>query len=117
MIKELHRMAVFVEVVEHGSFSKAATALGLGKSIVSAHVAALEKRIGTQLLTRSTRALALTQEGSVFYENCRRMEDALIEAMVHNRPMSWLPRRPAPPVCSSQGPTPVRVSRPRACRG
>ena len=76
MIKELHRMAVFVEVVEHGSFSKAATALGLGKSIVSAHVAALERRIGAQLLTRSTRALALTQEGSVFYENCRRMVSA-----------------------------------------
>ena len=69
-------MAVFVEVVEHGSFSKAASALGLGKSIVSAHVAPLEKRVGAQLLTRSTRALALTQEGSVFYENCRRMVPA-----------------------------------------
>ena len=87
MIKELHRMAVFVEVVEHGSFSKAATALGLGKSIVSAHVAALEKRIGAQLLTRSTRALALTQEGNVFYENCRRMvtagEDAFATVESH----------------------------------
>lgn len=69
-------MAVFAQVVEHGSFSKAAAALGLGKSIVSAHVAALERRIGAQLLTRSTRALALTQEGSVFYENCRRMVSA-----------------------------------------
>jgi DNA-binding transcriptional LysR family regulator len=76
VIKELYRMAVFVEVVEHGSFSKAAVAMGLGKSIVSAHVAALEKRIGAQLLTRSTRALALTQEGSAFYENCRRMVSA-----------------------------------------
>ncbi|HSV54507.1 MAG TPA: LysR family transcriptional regulator [Burkholderiaceae bacterium] len=73
MIKELYRMAVFAEVVEQGSFSKAATTLGLGKSIVSAHVAALEKRIGAQLLTRSTRALSLTQEGIAFYENCRRM--------------------------------------------
>jgi DNA-binding transcriptional LysR family regulator len=76
MIKELHRMAVFVEVVEQGSFSKAATALGLGKSVVSAHVAALEKRVGAQLLTRSTRALALTQEGRVFYEHGRRMVSA-----------------------------------------
>jgi DNA-binding transcriptional LysR family regulator len=87
MIKELHRMAVFVEVVEHGSFSKAATTLGLGKSIVSAHVAALEKRIGAQLLTRSTRALSLTQEGTVFYENCRRMvtagEDAFATVELH----------------------------------
>ncbi|MGA2552721.1 MAG: LysR family transcriptional regulator [Burkholderiaceae bacterium] len=73
MIKELYRMAVFTEVVERGSFSKAATALGLGKSIVSAHIAALESRIGAQLLTRSTRALVLTQEGATFYEHCRRM--------------------------------------------
>jgi DNA-binding transcriptional LysR family regulator len=76
VIKELHRMAVFAQVVEHGSFSKAAAALGLGKSIVSAHVAALERRVGVQLLTRSTRALAPTQEGSLFYENCRRMVSA-----------------------------------------
>jgi DNA-binding transcriptional LysR family regulator len=76
MIKEFYRMAVFAEVVERGSFSKAATTLGLGKSIVSAHVAALEKRIGAQLLTRSTRALSLTQEGMAFYENCRRMVSA-----------------------------------------
>jgi DNA-binding transcriptional LysR family regulator len=92
MIKELHRMAVFVEVVEHGSFSKAATALGLGKSIVSAHVAALERRIGAQLLTRSTRALALTQEGSVFYEDCRRMvsagEDAFATVESHRASVS-----------------------------
>jgi DNA-binding transcriptional LysR family regulator len=92
MIKELHRMAVFVEVVEHGSFSKAAAALGLGKSIVSAHVAALEKRVGAQLLTRSTRALALTQEGSVFYENCRRMvaagEDAFATIESHRASVS-----------------------------
>ena len=73
MLKELYRMAVFVQVVEHGSFSKAAVALGLGKSVVSAHVAALESRLGTQLLTRSTRALSLTQEGASFYENCRSM--------------------------------------------
>jgi len=76
MIKELYRMAVFVEVVERGSFSKAAKAMGLGKSIVSAHVAALERRVGAQLLIRSTRALAPTQEGSAFYENCRRMVTA-----------------------------------------
>lgn len=92
MIKDLHRMAVFVEVVEHGSFSKAASALGLGKSIVSAHVAALERRIGTQLLTRSTRALSLTQEGSAFYENCRRMvsagEDAFATVESHRASVS-----------------------------
>lgn len=66
-------MAVFAQVVEQGSFSKAAVALGLGKSVVSAHVASLEARLGAQLINRSTRALSLTQEGSAFYENCRQM--------------------------------------------
>src|SRR5437899_6205739 len=73
MLKELYRMAVFAQVVEQGSFSKAAVALGLGKSVVSAHVASLEARLGTQLISRSTRALSLTQEGGAFYENCRQM--------------------------------------------
>ena len=73
MLKQLYRMAVFVQVVESGSFSKAAVALGLGKSVVSAHIAALESRLGAQLITRSTRALVLTQEGSAFYESCRQM--------------------------------------------
>lgn len=73
MLKELYRMAVFTQVVERGSFSKAAAALGLGKSVVSAHVAALEGRLGTQLINRSTRALSLTQEGNAFYESCREM--------------------------------------------
>ena len=56
MIKELHRMAIFANVVEQGSFSKAAANLGLGKSIISAHVSALEKRLGIKLINRSTRA-------------------------------------------------------------
>lgn len=81
MLKELYRMAVFVQVVEHGSFSKAATALGLGKSVVSAHVASLEAKLGTQLISRSTRALSLTEEGTSFYERCRQMVAAGEEAV------------------------------------
>lgn len=73
MIKQLHRMAVFAQVVESGSFSKAAIALGLGKSVVSSHITALEKKLGAQLITRSTRALELTQEGQAFYEGCSQM--------------------------------------------
>ena len=73
MLKELYRMAVFAQVVEQRSFSRAALALGLGRSVVSAHVAALERRLGVQLINRSTRALSLTQEGSAFFERCRQM--------------------------------------------
>jgi len=73
MIKQLHRMAVFAQVVESGSFSKAAISLGLGKSVVSSHITALEKKLGAQLITRSTRSLELTEEGKAFYEGCRQM--------------------------------------------
>jgi DNA-binding transcriptional LysR family regulator len=83
MIKQLQRMAVFAQVIESGSFSKAATSLNLGKSVVSAHVAALEKHLATQLINRSTRTLALTQEGVEFYEACRQMLTAGESALAH----------------------------------
>jgi DNA-binding transcriptional LysR family regulator len=70
VIKHLYRMAVFAKVVEHGSFSKAATALGLGKSVVSQHIIALEQALGTALINRSPRSFSLTQEGQRFYDAC-----------------------------------------------
>lgn len=73
MIKELYRMAVFAKVVERGSFSAASEALGLGKSVVSAHVQALEKTLGVQLLNRSTRSVSLTEAGRHFLEPCQRI--------------------------------------------
>lgn len=79
--RHLHQMAVFVQVVDCGSFSKAATALGLGKSVVSAHVAALESKLGTQLIARSTRSLTLTEDGAAFYEGCRQMVDSAENAL------------------------------------
>ena len=68
-------MAVFAKVIEQGSFSRAAAALGLGKSVVSQHVVQLERSLGTQLINRSTRSLALTEEGQEFYARCRQMVD------------------------------------------
>jgi DNA-binding transcriptional LysR family regulator len=56
--------AVFVAVIEQGSFSKAADRLGVTKSAVSRRVTQLEKRLGIQLLQRSTRKLALTDAGN-----------------------------------------------------
>jgi DNA-binding transcriptional LysR family regulator len=75
MIKDLNRMAVFAKVVEEGSFSAAADALGLGKSVVSIHVSQLEKNLRCQLLTRTTRKLVLTAEGRAFYERCKQLVD------------------------------------------
>lgn len=70
MAKEPNRaaeMTVFVRVVEAGDFSGAARALGLSPSAVSKLIARLEARLGTRLLRRSTRRLALTSEGEAFH--------------------------------------------------
>lgn len=68
-------MAVFAKVVEEGSFSAAADALGLGKSVVSIHVSQLEKSLRCQLLVRTTRKLLLTEEGRIFYQRCKQLVD------------------------------------------
>lgn len=60
---------VFVRVVEAGSFSAAARALRMTPSAVSKLIARLEARLGARLVSRSTRKLQLTPEGSAFYES------------------------------------------------
>lgn len=60
---------VFVRVVEVGSFSAAARALRMTPSAVSKLIARLEARLGARLVSRSTRKLQLTPEGTAFYES------------------------------------------------
>jgi DNA-binding transcriptional LysR family regulator len=67
----LAAMEVFVRVVEAGSFSAAATQLGIGQPAVSKTVAQLEERLGVQLLVRSTRSLNLTDAGRRFHDNAK----------------------------------------------
>lgn len=73
-------MQVFARVVETGSFSAAAVSLGLTPSAVSKLVGRLETRLGALLLRRSTRHLAVTNEGKQFYESCIRILDDIEEA-------------------------------------
>ncbi len=61
-------MQVFLRVVETGSFSEAARLLRMTPSTVSKLVGRIESRLGVRLLERSTRRLALTAEGQVYYE-------------------------------------------------
>jgi DNA-binding transcriptional LysR family regulator len=68
----LRDMEIFVRVVETGSFSAAARALDLGQPAVSKTIAALEARLGTRLLVRSTRQLSATDAGMAFYERAAR---------------------------------------------
>ena len=61
--------AVFVRVVQAGSFSAAARQLGLPTSTVSTRVSRLERRLGTTLLQRTTRRLRLTEAGDLYYRH------------------------------------------------
>lgn len=83
-MESLSDIAVFVKVVDSGSFTKAASRLGLSKSVVSKYVTRLENDLGSQLLQRSTRRLNLTEIGRAFYEHSRRglMEIEEAEAIV-----------------------------------
>lgn len=65
---DLNRISVFVRVVEEGSFTKAARALGLPKSSVSRSVSLLEEEIGVQLLQRSSRNVTQTDAGAAYYQ-------------------------------------------------
>src|SRR5215213_774785 len=62
---------LFVRVVESGSFTGAAHALGVQKSSVSRSVSRLEEELGVRLLQRTTRRLALTDAGQAFFERVR----------------------------------------------
>lgn len=64
---------VFVRVVELASFTRAADALVLPRSSVSAAVRELESRVGARLLHRTTRKVAPTPDGTAFYKRCLRL--------------------------------------------
>src|SRR5580692_4452254 len=66
-------MRAFVRVVEYQSFSAAAVVLGLTPSAVSKLVSRLEDRLGVRLLHRTTRRLAVTSEGEVYFARARQI--------------------------------------------
>ena len=66
---DLNETAVFVRVVQAGSFSAAARQLGLPTSTVSTRVARLERRLGVTLLQRTTRRLHLTDLGELYFRH------------------------------------------------
>ena len=76
----LEAYRVFSQVVEMGSFSKAAEHLGLSPTAASRHVADLESHLQTRLLNRTTRRISLTETGRSFYERCVQLLADLDEA-------------------------------------
>ncbi|MDO8421953.1 MAG: LysR family transcriptional regulator [Parvibaculum sp.] len=73
MALDLNAMAVFAKVVEVESFTAAAEALGLSKSMVSRQISELEDELRVRLLNRTTRKLSVTEAGAVVYERAARI--------------------------------------------
>ncbi|MFT3809886.1 MAG: LysR family transcriptional regulator [Micropepsaceae bacterium] len=69
----IDRLAIFCRVAETASFSRAADALGLPRSTVSTAIQTLEAGLGVRLLHRTTRRVALTEDGAAFYDRCQRL--------------------------------------------
>ncbi len=65
----LERMRTFVRVAERGNLSAVARELGLGQSTVTRHLRELEEALGVPLISRTTRRVTMTDEGSRYYTN------------------------------------------------
>ena len=111
MNRDLNDTLIFVKVVEHGSFTAAARSLGLPKTTVSRKLRDLENRLGARLLNRTTRRLALTEAGTVYYDHSKRIAGQLDEAesavhQLEGSPRGWL-RVTAPYTLSETTLTPI----------
>jgi DNA-binding transcriptional LysR family regulator len=68
--KDLNNLYFFARVVDFGSYTAAAEALGMQTSKLSRRVGALERELGVRLLNRTTRKLSLTEAGKTFHRHC-----------------------------------------------
>lgn len=67
----LRTLKTFIQVAEHASFAEAGRRLNMSPTTVSRTIAALEAKLGVQLLMRTTRSVRLTDEGADFLASCR----------------------------------------------
>lgn len=80
---QLEDMAMFVRIVEAGSITKAAEQLTVAKSAVSRRLKELETRLGSQLISRTTRQSKLTQAGEHYYQQVNSILNA-VDALNEN---------------------------------
>jgi LysR family transcriptional regulator for bpeEF and oprC len=72
-MKDLNSLKVFVRVAQFLSFKDAAANLGLTPSAVSKTITRLESELGVVLLQRTTRSVGLTDDGQLFFKNCKQI--------------------------------------------
>lgn len=88
----LDDMRLFKLLADHQSFSGAARALNVSKQTISRRIAALEHRLGRDLIFRTTRSFKLTGDGAKYYAKCAEMLEIAIEA--HTDPESTAHQTP-----------------------
>ncbi|MBS2036949.1 LysR family transcriptional regulator [bacterium] len=79
-MERFQAMSLFVAVADNGSFQEAARLFDLSPPAVTRAIAALEKRLDVKLLHRTTRQVRLTEVGTSYLEDCRRILSDLQEA-------------------------------------
>jgi DNA-binding transcriptional LysR family regulator len=89
---DFNEMMVFARVVQAGSFIGASRQLDMPKSTVSRKVSELERRLGAQLLHRTTRKMSLTDAGQAFFQHAVRAVEELEEAELAVGRMQQVPR-------------------------
>lgn len=77
---ELSDIALFVEVAQRRSFTRAAEALGIPNSSLSRRVSRLEKAVGVTLLLRNSRLVELTELGQEYFARCLKIVEAAAAA-------------------------------------
>ena len=91
-MEQLTAMRMFTRVVQTGSFSAVAREMGVSQSSVSKNLASLEAKLGTRLLTRTSRKLSLTEVGSDYFERCLPILLEVDEAEASVRSMTGNPK-------------------------
>src|SRR5258708_14778453 len=94
-IEGLNNVYLFAKVVDFGSYTAAAKALGLQTSKLSRRIAALETELGVRLINRTTRRLSLTEAGKTFHRHCLALLD---EAQAAKDAISQILASPQGPV-------------------
>ena len=79
-MNKIAAMQTFVAILDHGSLTAAADALGKALPTVVRSLALLEENLGVRLLRRTTRRMSLTEEGRIYAERCRQILADIDEA-------------------------------------
>lgn len=92
IMDKLESMAIFVCVVERGSFSAAAEDFRLSGTMVGTHIRMLEQLLGARLLNRTTRRQSLTEVGQLYYERCKQILGDVTDAESSAAELHGVPR-------------------------